>query len=129
MVSAARKAAASYDEAAWDASIAAAPGVIELEKKSRKNETSARLARIDAMEQNWPAIEALLKDLPSAAHVRDLLEGLGSPSLPSQIEVDRDLLKNTFLYCKETRARYTILQMLWDLCVLEATVDAVIVEL
>ena len=131
---AARKAAASYHEAEWEASIMtaygpAAPGVIEMEKKALKNETSARLARIDAMEQNWPAIEALLKDLPSSAYVKELLEGLGSPSLPAQIDVDKELLKNTFLYCKETRARYTILQMLWDLGVLEETADAVIAEL
>ena len=60
---------------------------------------------------------------------QELLEGLGSPSLPAQIDVDKELLKNTFLYCKETRARYTILQMLWDLGVLEETADAVIAEL
>jgi glycerol-1-phosphate dehydrogenase [NAD(P)+] len=131
---AARKAAASYNEAEWEASIVtaygpAAPGVIEMEKKALKNETSARLARIDAMEQNWPAIEALLKDLPSSAYVKELLEGLGSPSLPAQIDVDKELLKNTFLYCKETRARYTILQLLWDLGVLEETANAVISEL
>jgi glycerol-1-phosphate dehydrogenase [NAD(P)+] len=100
-----------------------------MEKKALKNETSARLARIDAMEQNWPAIEALLKDLPSSAYVKELLEGLGSPSLPAQIDVDKELLKNTFLYCKETRARYTILQLLWDLGVLEETANAVISEL
>ena len=131
---AARKAAASYNEAEWEASIVtaygpAAPGVIEMEKKALKNETSARLARIDAMEQNWPAIEALLKDLPSSTYVKELLEGLGSPSLPAQIDVDKELLKNTFLYCKETRARYTILQLLWDLGVLEETANAVISEL
>ena len=131
---AARKAAASYNESDWEASIMAAygpaaPGVIEMEKKAQKNETTARLARIDAMEQNWPVIEALLKDLPSSAYVKELLEGLGSPSLPAQIDVDKELLKNTFLYCKETRARYTILQMLWDLGVLEETAQAVISEL
>ena len=131
---AARKSAAAYDEAAWEASIMAAygpaaPGVIEMEKKSQKNETSARLARIDAMEKNWSAIESLLKSLPSSAYVMELLEGLGSPSLPAQIDVDKALLKDTFLYCKEIRARYTILQMLWDLGVLEETADAVIADL
>ena len=131
---AARKSAAAYDEAAWEASIMAAygpaaPGVIEMEKKSQKNETSARLARIDAMEKNWSAIESLLKALPSSAYVMELLEGLGSPSLPAQINVDKALLKDTFLYCKEIRARYTILQMLWDLGVLKETADAVIADL
>ena len=130
----ARKAAANYDPAAWEASITtaygpAAPGIIAMEKKSQKNETTARLARIDAMEQNWAAIEDLLKALPSSAYVKGLLEGLDSPSLPAQIDVDTTLLKNTFLYCKEIRARYTILQMLWDLGILDDIADAVIAGL
>ena len=131
---AARKAAASYDPAAWETSIVAAygpaaPGVIEMEKKSQKNETSRRLARIDSMEKNWDAIVELLKALPSSDYVMGLLEGLGSPSLPAQIDVDKALLKDTFLYCKEIRARYTILQMLWDLGLLDSVSDAVIAEL
>lgn len=131
---AARRSAAAYDPAAWEDSIRtaygpAAPGVIEMERTSQKNETSARLARIDAMERHWPEIEALLKALPSSDYVMELLRGLDSPCLPDQIDVDRALLRDTFLYCKEIRARYTILQMLWDLGVLEQTADAVIAAL
>ena len=40
--------------------------------------------------------------------------------------MDDQLLRSTLLYCKEVRARYTILQMLWDLGVLEPLVDDVI---
>lgn len=132
--SAARAAATQYDPAAWEAAMEtaygpAAPGVIEMEQKARKNETSGRLARIDAMERNWPAIEALLRGLPSSDYVAELLKGLGSPSLPAEIGVDNALLKDTFLYCKEIRARYTILQMLWDLGVLEDVADTVIAGL
>ena len=36
------------------------------------------------------------------------------------------MLRNTFLYCKEVRARYTILQLLWDLAVLEPVSQQVI---
>ena len=36
------------------------------------------------------------------------------------------MLKNTFLYCKEVRARYTILQMVWDLGLLDPLSDRVI---
>lgn len=128
---AARKAAAAYDPAAWQADMEqaygpAAPGVIEMERSAQKNEAAGRLARIDAMEKNWPAITALLRELPSSAYVAELLEGLGSPAQPAQIGVDKALLRDTFLYCKEIRARYTILQMLWDLNVLEPIADAVI---
>ena len=131
---AARAAAAKYDPAAWEEEIKAAygpaaPGVIEMEKKSQKNETTARLARIDSMEKNWAEIEALLKALPSSEYVAGLLKGLGSAASPAEIDVDKELLKKTFLYCKEIRARYTILQMLWDLGLLDSISDAVIEKL
>lgn len=131
---AARAAAANYDHAIWELNIRAAygpaaDGVIEMENYSGKNDTGARLARIDSMEQNWSAIEALLRALPSASYVEELLRGLGSPTTPEDIGVDKQLLKNTFLYCKEIRSRYTILQMLWDLDLLDAISDAVIATL
>ena len=75
------------------------------------------------------AIETLLRGLPSAEYVAGLLRGLGSPAAPEEIGVDKKLVKDTFLYCKEIRARYTILQMLWDLGVLEDVADTVIAEL
>lgn len=121
---AARTAAGRYDPSAWERTMEraygpAAPGVIELEQTAHKNDTAGRLARIDAMERNWPAIQALLRALPSSAYVESLLRSLGAPASPGEIGVDAPLLRDTFLYCKEIRPRYTILQLLWDLDLLE----------
>ena len=82
---AARTAAARYDAAVWQKEIAqaygpAAPGVIEMEQTAKKNETSGRLARIDAMEQHWDEIEALLRGLPSSEYVASLLRELNGVS-------------------------------------------------
>ena len=131
---AARAAANTYDHAAWEKAIhmaygPAAQGVIDMEAKANKNETTARLTRIDSMEKNWAEITALLKALPSSEVVSELLKSLDSPYLPSQIDVDGDMLKNTFLYCKEVRARYTIFQMVWDLGLLDKLSDEVIAQL
>ena len=131
---AARAAAKRYDPARWEKEIRAAygpaaDGVIEMEAKAQKNETSARLDRINAMEAHWDEIRALLSELPSSEKIRDLLHTLGSPCTPAEIGVDAQLLKNTFLYCKEVRARYTILQMVWDLDLLDQLSDEVIAEL
>lgn len=130
----ARSAARTYDPAVWEESIRsayglAAGGIIALERSSRKNETSARLKRIDVMEAHWNEIAALLEALPPADRVMDILRSLGAPCLPDEIGVDRALLKCTFLYCKETRARYTLLQMAWDLGLLDTLSDEVIAEL
>lgn len=131
---AARAAARAYDRGAWEKRMEAAygpaaPGVIEMENAARKNDTEGRLRRIDAMEQNWPAIRALLEALPPAAYIQELLVSLGAPSRPEEIDVDKALLKDTFMVCKEIRARYTILQMLWDLELLDSVSDAVVESL
>lgn len=130
---AARAAARAYDPAAWAREVRAAygpaaGGILQLEERARKNDTPGRLARLDAMEAHWGEIAALLDALPPAREIMDLLRSLGSPCLPGEIGVDDALLKRTFLYCKEVRARYTILQLVWDLGLLDPLSDAVIAE-
>ncbi|MBQ8390874.1 MAG: glycerol-1-phosphate dehydrogenase, partial [Oscillibacter sp.] len=131
---AARAAARAYDQAAWEENIRmaygpAAQGVIDMEAKAKKNEVSGRLARIDSMEKNWAEITALLEALPASETVAELLKSLGASYLPEQIEVDGEMLRNTFLYCKEVRARYTILQMVWDLGLLDTLTGEVMKDL
>ncbi len=131
---AARVAAEAYDFAVWESAVHeaygfAAEGVIAMEAQAQKNEPSARLRRIDAMENHWEEILALLAGLPSSEEIIEILRLLDSPCLPSEIGVDNELLKRTFLYAKEVRARYTILQMVWDLGLLDALSDEVIGEL
>ena len=131
---AARRAAEAYDPVKWREEIQraygpAAPGVIEMEEEAGKNASAGRLARIDTMERRWSEISALLRTLPTSDYVADLLSGLGAPCRPEGIGIDRKLLKDTFLYCKEIRARYTILQMMWDLDLLDSISDQVIEEM
>ena len=99
-----------------------------MEAKARKNEVSAHLKRIDAMEAHWGELLAFLEALPSSEKMAELLKSLDSSYLPEQIEVDADMLRNTLRYGKEVRARYTILQMIWDLGLLEKLSDQVIEE-
>ena len=130
---AARAFAKAYNQAEWEKQIheaygPAAQGVIDMEAKAQKNEINAHLKRIDAMEAHWAEITALLEALPSSETVKGLLQSLDSPYLPAQIDIDPVMLKNTFLYAKEVRARYTILQMVWDLGLLDSLSDEVIAE-
>lgn len=127
----AREAARCYDPEQWQKEIReaygpAADGVIELEASAHKNDTEGRLRRLDVMEAHWDEITGLLEQLPTSRQVMEILRSLESPCLPGEIRVDDQLLRSTLLYCKEVRARYTILQMLWDLGVLEPLVDDVI---
>ena len=131
---AARESARSYSPEAWERAIhraygPAAEGVIALEEAWRKNESAGRLARIDAIQSHWEEITALLAELPGSAEVMELLRSLQSPCLPEEIGVDGRLLRDTLLYAKEVRPRYTLLQMAWDLGVLERLSDDLISNL
>ena len=130
---AARAYAKDYDQAAWEENIRkaygpAAQGVIDMEAKAQKNEVTAHLKRIDNMEAQWNEITSALESLPSSEKMIELLKLLDSSWLPEQIEVNADMLRNTLRYGKEVRARYTILQMIWDLGLLEKLSDQVIEE-
>jgi glycerol-1-phosphate dehydrogenase [NAD(P)+] len=130
----ARREAEQYDFAQWSQEIRraygpAAQGVIELEQDAGKNETGGRLKRINKLEENWKKVVGLLESLPPSQTVTKLMEELSAPCCPSQIGVDRQLLKDTLLYCKEVRARYTILQMLWDLGLLQELTEEIMKEM
>lgn len=130
----ARKAAANIDKAAWEKEIRRAYGcaadeIFEIEKTAGKNDPEAVLRRIDSMEKHWSEVEAQLKSLPSSEYLLTLLKDIGCPALPADIGVDDAVLKDTFLYCKEIRARYTVLQMVYDLGLLDELSDAVIQKL
>lgn len=130
----AREHARNYDENQWKTEIRvaygpAAQGIIEMEEIAKKNDPRMCLARIDSIESKWEQILEILNTLPSSETVMKLLQLLDAPYLPSQIDIDDKLLKNTFLYCKEVRNRYTILQMVWDLGLLDELSTQVIEEL
>ena len=93
----------------------AADAIIDLEMKSDKNGTEGRLRRIDFIEAHWEEIRSMLAGLYPAAKLRALLKDLGCPCDPKDIGINEDILRDTFAVCKETRARYTVYQLAWDL--------------
>ncbi len=128
---AARAFARGFDAAAWEAEIRRAYGsaageILALEEQARKNAAPERLRRIDSMEAHWGEILAQLAALPAAEELASLLREIGCPCTPQEIGIDRDVLRDTFLYCKEVRARYTLLQLVSDLGLAEVLGERVI---
>ena len=126
----ARAAARSYSHTDWceqmrSAYGQAAPEVIALEESAHKNDIQPRLLRIDAAEQKWDEVCALLDELPTAEWLAGKLSEAGCPSSPAQIGLDADTLCTALVCAKEMRARYTLLQLLWDLDCLEELAGAV----
>lgn len=130
----ARQAARDYDAEAWKAEIKraygqAADAIIELEEKAGKNSTEGRLRRIDTIEKNWSTVVDMLGRLCPAERVRALLEDVGCPSSPKEIGITADILRDTYMYCKDTRDRYTVYQLAWDLDLMKELSEKIIAKL
>lgn len=123
-----------FDKERWCEEIkrcygSAAGEVFSIEEKAGKNNVASCLARIDSMEANWDKIALQLATLPSSAFLKSVLDDIGCPSTPAQIGIDADTLKDTFLYCKEVRPRYTIFQTVYDLGLMDEFSDIIINKL
>lgn len=130
----ARKAAEEFSYTEWEKNVRrvygnAADAIISLEKSSGKNDVARRLNRIDTAEKNWDAIKSLLADSFPYEKLMDMFSSLGCPYMPKDIGLTPEIVKDTFMYCKETRDRYTVYQLAFDLGVLDELSDKVIENL
>ena len=122
---AARVKARAFQLDSWEKNMiraygAAATGVIELEKAAHKNTPAEVEKRIDFLEGNWDMIITTIKAaLPSSKVISALLKQLGIPESPSLIGVDDQILVDSIIAAKELRQRYGLLQMLFDLGIIE----------
>ena len=115
----------NFDSAAWEALVkdrfeGAAAGVLALEKKTGKNNIEKALKRIDLIEETWPDIKAVIEqELPQPEEVSAILKSVEAPYCPEQIDIDEAMAKDSVILAKEVRVRYGLLQLLWDLGLLE----------
>lgn len=99
--------------------LSAADEVIRLEETAGKNSFEKWQKRINSIEEHWDEIRQCMKALPSVKEAKQYLTAAGCPTKPAEIGLDREIVKDSILYAKELRDRYTILQLLWDLDLLE----------
>lgn len=120
----ARQNARNFDFSLWKKQMEAlyqkaAPGVIALEEETGKNAPEAVTGRIDALCRHWDEVLAIIAGLPAPEAVAKSLRALGAPAVPAEIGVDKKLFCNAFVAAKELRCRYGLLQLLFDLGLLE----------
>ncbi len=110
-----------FDYEAWKARVErcyedAAPGIIALEEKCKKNDISARNQRLAFYKDHWSQMQAMIEDnLPQVKDMENLLQMLGGPINPAQIGVSSEMVEDGVVLAKEVRDRFTLLQILWDL--------------
>ncbi len=80
--------------------------------------------RIALLKEKWPTIkERCEKQLISAQEAMDRLKAAGAPHHPEMIEIDWQRFKDTHFKAQMIRPRYTVLDTLTELGVLEKVVD------
>lgn len=93
----------------------AADEIILLEERTKKNAKEKRDKRMEVIKHSWPAICEAMSELPLSTEVGKLLQVIGGPISPMEVAIDREMVKESILYAKEIRDRYTVLQLIWDL--------------
>lgn len=97
----------------------AAPGVIRLNEKEKINDPDERLARVEKVIGQWEKIVGILRDVPPLIEIEAVLRKAEAPVTLKELGIDRQTVINGLIYAKEVRARYTVLQLAWDLGVLD----------
>ena len=76
------------------------------------------------IKDHWDAILARVKpQVMSAAEVADILKRVGGPYHVAQIDVSLEKLKLTYYQSQTIRARYTIMDSLFELGLLDEVVE------
>lgn len=85
--------------------------------------------RLTKIQEAWPAIkERCEKQLVSAQEAMDALRKAGAPYHPEMIEVDWDRFRETHIKAQQIRPRYTVLDVLADVNMLDEVVDRLFAE-
>jgi glycerol-1-phosphate dehydrogenase [NAD(P)+] len=123
--------AAAFDKARWTGDVKrlfrqAAPGIISLNEKEKINSAEERISRLKKIKESWDKISNIMKDTPSAEEIGSLLTAAGAPVRAEELGFGKELVIDGLIYCKEIRARYTVLQLAWDLGLLEKLAQEIV---
>lgn len=114
----------NFDINKWEENIirtyGAAQGVIDFERETKKNSIENHKIRIKKIEEHWnEMIDFMNKTLPSSKEVKDMLLSLDAPINPYEVGVDYKTFIDSIVVAKELRECYGLLQILWDLGIIE----------
>ncbi len=116
---------ASFDDGAWEAEMRkifgrAADAIITAEHLTyHKNDPARHKERLNNTLIHWEKIQAIIaEELPPAAEIERLMQGLNMPMLPKDIGVSDTDAYAAFIGSRDVRDKYLTSSMLWDLGVL-----------
>jgi glycerol-1-phosphate dehydrogenase [NAD(P)+] len=97
----------------------AAEGIINLGNKCGKNSNESIKHRYEAYKNNWVKIIEIMKKVPDKEVILNLLKTLKAPNSLRTIGVDEKTFYNSLIGSKDLRDRFTILELVNDLCLSE----------
>jgi len=120
-----------FNQGQWEEDIKkyykkAASGIIQIAEKEDRNSIDRRLERINSIKENINEIKNVMKNAPSADEIKEILKKVGAPVYPKEIGIDTQTLLDGIIMAKEVRSRYTILNFLGDLDLLDQFSEKVI---
>ena len=96
-----------------------AEAMIALEAREGKYDKTAHARRLEVILQKWPRILEILRKLPRAEKVQDLLQTVGGKTTPAELGLSAAEVAETFRMTKDIRDKYVGSRLLWDLGLLD----------
>ena len=66
------------------------------------------------------------EELPAYAELNALMDTIGAPKCPAEINIDESLLPMTFKAAKDIRDKYVLPRLAWDLGILDELADSLL---
>lgn len=102
----------------------AADSVISNERREKKNDPESVKKRLKVIEEKMGEIKETIRDLvPPEGRIKGILKELDAPVNPLELGIDCGMVVDSIEVAKEVRDRYTLLQLLWDLGILESVAE------
>ncbi len=91
---------------------------------AKRTEGDELVARIELLKKVWPELKALCEaQIITAQDAMDRLKAAGAPYHPELIKIDWDRFRETHFKAQMIRDRYTVLDILTDLGILDEVVE------
>ena len=95
--------------------------MIALEEKEGKYRKETHPARFEIIQKNWANILQIIEEeIPSYAFLSDLLDTIG---ISKELDMDKEILKTSFLATKDIRDKYVLSRLAWDLGICDQLCD------
>ena len=95
--------------------------MISLEEKEGKYCKDSHPARFEIIQNNWDQIVQIIEEeIPSFAFLSDLLDTIG---ITKELDMDKGILKTSFLATKDIRDKYVLSRLAWDLGISDQLCD------